>query len=85
MTNPSHVSPVDMLRSQARATLDLPPPATCKAIREAAGVPRAQMALAIGVSESAVAFYERGLRTPRGEHRVRYVEALTALREEVTR
>ena len=80
-----NVSPVDMLRNQARATLDLPPPAVCKAIREAAGVPRAQLGLAIGVSEASIAYYERGLRAPRGEHRIRYVEALTALRVEVTR
>ena len=78
-------SPIEMLRSQARATLDLPPPAKCRAIREAAGVPRAQLAIAIGVSEASIAFYERGLRSPRGDHRVRYVEALKALREEVTR
>jgi transcriptional regulator with XRE-family HTH domain len=76
---------LDILRTQARATLDLPPPAKCRAIREAAGVPRAQLVLAIGVSEASIAFYERGLRTPRGQHRIRYVEALSVLREEVRR
>jgi DNA-binding XRE family transcriptional regulator len=76
---------MEILRSQARATLDLPPPAKCRAIREAAGVPRAQLALVIGVSEASIAFYESGDRTPRGDHRIRYVEALKVLREEVGR
>jgi DNA-binding transcriptional regulator YiaG len=85
VTKTNDVSPVDMLRSQARAAIDLPPPAKCQAIREAAGVSRAQLAMALSVSEASVAYYERGLRTPRGENRIRYVAALTALREEMTR
>ena len=65
MTDTTDVSRIETLKSLARAALDLPSPPARQAIREAAGVSRAQLARAIGVSEGSVAYYERGLRTPR--------------------
>lgn len=75
-------SDLENLRTEARAWLELPGPAVCKEARTKAGVSRARLASRVGVSEGSIGFYERGLRRPRGEHLIRYVEAINALREE---
>lgn len=56
----------------------LPPPADCVAIRVEAGLTREQLAAAIGVTDSALALWEKGARRPSHQHAVRY---LTVLRE----
>ena len=85
MTKTNDVSPVAMLRSQARATLDLPPPAKCQAIREAAWrVPR-ETGHGSRCQRSLRRLLRAWVADAAGENRIRYVAALTALREEMTR
>jgi len=73
------------LREEARARLDLPSPAACKAIRCAAGISRRRLADEVGVTEGAVAYWERGLRKPTGTHLLEYRSALEAMRDETLR
>lgn len=61
----------------------LPPPATARAIRRAAGVSQARLAVELGVHRVTVARWELGTRTPSGRHRLAYVELLEDLRREV--
>lgn len=74
---------LETLRKEVRINRELPSPAMRKDIRCAAGVSRSRLALAVGVSEVSIGFYERGLRSPKGENLIRYVEALHVLEEEV--
>lgn len=80
-----HLEDFEGLRQEVRARLDLPPPHARKAIRRAAGASRSRVARGVGVSESAIGYYERGLRTPRNEHLLRYAAVLAVLREEAIR
>jgi DNA-binding XRE family transcriptional regulator len=57
----------------------LPPPRERRQVRELAGLSQRRIGDEIGVSGQAVAHYEAGTRTPRGERLMRYVAILTEL------
>jgi transcriptional regulator with XRE-family HTH domain len=67
------------LRELVQARKTLPEPSLRRAIRESAGVSLRQVAAYVGVTSSAVHFWEHG-REPSPEHLPRYVEALQILR-----
>ncbi|WP_249351004.1 helix-turn-helix transcriptional regulator [Microbispora sp. H10836] len=69
------------IRERVQQRRDLPPPSTCRALRQAAGLRIADVAEAVGVTTQAVSYWELGRRTPRGRYREAYLEALNALRE----
>lgn len=71
----------DQIRSRLRVRGDLPTPTERRAIREAAGLSRQELADAIGVTPAAVGHWEQGKRTPSGIYLDRYVEAIRTLRE----
>ena len=70
----------EVLAAGAERRLVLPEPERRKAIRVAAGVTQREVASLIGVTKVTIHRYESGDREPRGERRVRYAEALEALR-----
>jgi DNA-binding XRE family transcriptional regulator len=59
---------------------ELPPPATRRALRLAAGVTQGEIAEACGVTRQAVCQWERGIATPGRAALVRYIEVLRLLR-----
>lgn len=63
---------------------DLLLPPRGQRIREGAGLTQAELATSLGVSDAAVSRWERGLRRPRGETLVAYVEALLRLERATT-
>lgn len=67
--------------TKAQALKRLPPPSLARAIREAARVSQVDVAEDLDVHPTTVARWEAGLRRPRGELLVRYVELLDQLRE----
>ncbi len=72
---------IALLEESLNARRSLPPPATRRALRQAAGVSRVAVARACGVTRQAVAHWEAGTRQPRAEHLTLYVEVLRLLRE----
>lgn len=70
---------IDVLVSEAKARLDLPPPEARRQIREAAGVSCAAIGEVIGVSRDAVLKWERGQRRPSPRHAHQYNEILNRL------
>lgn len=77
-------APMSALAEHVRQARRLPPPAVARAIRGAADVSQQQIADELGVNRVSVARWELGLRVPRGELRLRYVDLLDQL-EHVTR
>ena len=73
----------DRVMEEVRLLRSLPPPEERRAIREAAQQSRDAVGRAIGISGAAIAGYEAGTRTPRGEHLRQYASLLTALRREI--
>ncbi len=69
-----------VLEAVADRRLALPPINVRRAIRVAAGVTQGEVGALVGVTKVSICRYEAGKREPRGERRVRYVEALEALR-----
>lgn len=67
------------LRATIRRAQSLPPPEKRIALREAAGVSRADLASAVGVTPGAVWMWEMGKRQPTGIRLKRYIEALDVL------
>ncbi len=65
---------------EALAFVTLPKPAECRRIRERAGLSQVTVGAALGVTDVAVARYELGQRTPRGDLLVRYSRLLSSLR-----
>ena len=61
----------------------LPGPEYRRALRLEAGLSLSDMADRLGVTRSAVSRWERGLRNPRVDNRVRYSELLAELKEVV--
>jgi DNA-binding transcriptional regulator YiaG len=72
---------LDELAEHVRTRKALPAPPERRAIREAAGVTLAQVAVVVGVTRSAVSFWELGESEPRGENLRRYSDVLRVLRE----
>lgn len=64
---------------RAAALIGLPDPASCRAIRERAGVSQRALGAAIGCTQSAVSKWEDGTQLPRGDSLIAYVIALQAL------
>jgi hypothetical protein len=73
----------EYLRRRIQEWRELPPPDECRRLVEACDVPIRDIADSIGVTDAAVRQWLRGERTPRGELRRRYVEAMRVLREAV--
>jgi transcriptional regulator with XRE-family HTH domain len=67
--------------AEAAARKFLPEPSTCRAIRQAAGLPLRSIADDLGVTRQAVFQWETGLRRPSGENLTRYLELLASLVE----
>lgn len=72
---------LEALNRKTEALRGLPSPAMRRAIREAAGASQEDVGQAVGVHRETVSRWERGLRRPRGEQLVSYVELLDRLRE----
>ena len=75
------INGTEELVQRVQLARSLPDPKMRRAIREAAGATQLEVAKAVGVCRATIAHYERGAKTPRGEHLVRYVDVLRALRE----
>ena len=69
------------LSERVKAHAELPPPATRRALRQAAGVSLADVADVVGVTRQAVSLWELGARTPRNTNLRAYVEILRIFRE----
>jgi DNA-binding transcriptional regulator YiaG len=77
-----------MLEAQGRQALlrkvslhrQLPPPKSCRVIRELSGVSTADVANALGVTRQTISNWENGKRAPRGPHLEGYLEILDLLR-----
>ena len=54
---------------------------TAREIRDAARITQAEIAMECGVTDQAVALWEAGKRTPRGEPALRYARLLDQLRQ----
>jgi len=72
----------DLLREVHEARR-LPPPATAREIRRAAGLTQPQVATELGVHRVTLARWELGTRSPRGPLRLRYAKLLSDLQREV--
>jgi DNA-binding transcriptional regulator YiaG len=72
----------DEIRSRLHGR-ELPTPEECREIRENAGLSQQEVADAVGVAKATISHWEAGARTPRGVLRIRYAEAIRALREAV--
>lgn len=71
------------VRKAVRTAVDqrpaLPEPHLRRTLRRKSGLSQEELAGAIGVSGAALGRWENGTRTPRGENRERYAEALDEL------
>lgn len=75
----------EKLSSKVRAYYRLPPCETRREIRENAGLSINDVARELGVSHSAVFYWETGRNRPSGEHRIAYsllLEELEALEDD---
>jgi transcriptional regulator with XRE-family HTH domain len=68
------------LEAYLKANRDLPDPPMRRAIREAAGASRVDVAAEVGVSKYAVMQWEQGTRFPSRRHVVAYARVLRELR-----
>jgi DNA-binding transcriptional regulator YiaG len=69
----------DALLRQVRSLQQLPLPEVRIAIRRSAGVSLREMATVLGVSPSALRWWETGERRPSPNHRVAYIALLAEL------
>jgi DNA-binding transcriptional regulator YiaG len=84
MWSPYHIdmeSTADRLRARLRVVQALPPVQERAPLRERAGLSRADLAAAIGVTAGAVWLWEKGKRQPSGTLLEKYLEALRLLEE----
>lgn len=79
----SQAAGADALVTLARLRADLAS-GRARRIREAARLSQAEVAEAIGTTQPAVAGYESGRRTPRGERAARYADLLARLEREAS-
>jgi DNA-binding XRE family transcriptional regulator len=70
----------DALIGQLTTRRRLPPPATRRAIRVAAGATQDDVAAVVRVHRETISRWESGRREPRRLHLVRYIEILENLR-----
>ncbi|MFJ7069866.1 helix-turn-helix domain-containing protein [Streptomyces sp. NPDC101115] len=75
------VTITERINSRMRLRSDLPEPDERRQIREAAGLSQQEIADALGVSRSAIAQWEQGVRYPRERYRAAYAEALDAMKK----
>jgi DNA-binding transcriptional regulator YiaG len=71
------------LTRQIEVRRELPPPAVRRALRKAAGASLADVAAVVGVTDTAVAYWETGARSPRARNLETYLEVLRAFRQVV--
>ena len=76
---------METIQTLAETHRSLPAPRVRRGLRLAAGLALEDLAEVVGVGKATVSRWERGLREPRGEPRVRYAAALRQLREVVGR
>jgi transcriptional regulator with XRE-family HTH domain len=69
--------------ARTRARRGLPSPAARRLLREQSGLTQSELARLLDVSRPAVAKYENGTRTPRGDVALRYVEVLGEIAREL--
>lgn len=67
------------LEARVAGILQLPPPAVCRLLREAAGLTQDDIAIAVGVNRETVARWELGTRAPEELNRKNYREVLDFL------
>lgn len=72
-----------MNAAEIAAAKVLPPPATRRALRLAAGLTTQEIADIVGVTRDAISKYELGTRQPTGPRRTAYAKALADLRRYV--
>jgi DNA-binding transcriptional regulator YiaG len=75
------LDPLEALLGEAAARRTLPGPAERRRLREGADLSLGQIACVLGVTRQAVARWEQGSATPRGNLAVRYRDLLERLRE----
>ena len=68
--------------ARARAQRRLPAPVVRRQLRESLGLTQEDIAGAVGVTRSAVAYWELGRRTPQGETAAAYIAVLDRLATE---
>lgn len=71
------------LLDEVRQAAKLPPPATARMIRVAAGVSQDRLAQELGVHRMTVVRWETGERAPRGVHRALYARLLQDLQQAI--
>lgn len=74
---------LETLLERVRDLKRLPEPEVRRFLREQAGLSYREIAEALGVSHTAVRHWERGERTPSGDHLHGYASLIEQLREEV--
>jgi len=80
MTDPSSTTAVaDAVSQEIDIRRRLPSPQMRRALRVASGLSAAELAALMGVTRQAVSKWERGVRTPRGQHLATYVAVLERL------
>jgi DNA-binding transcriptional regulator YiaG len=70
------------LRKQIVLRRSLPPPRERRELRQAAGLSRQELAVALGVAYSTVYGWETGAHLPRRRHLEPYLEVLAVLRDQ---
>ena len=73
---------IDALRDRVRANRELPPPATRRELRKRAGLSLQDIGDALGVTRTAVLFWEQGTRRPGKRTLARYADILAMLAAE---
>jgi DNA-binding transcriptional regulator YiaG len=68
------------IRAAVSANRRLPTPATCRALRQEAGLTLEQVASSIGVSRQCVANWEAGRARPTRDNLALYLEAIELIR-----
>ncbi|MGC3953415.1 MAG: helix-turn-helix transcriptional regulator [Propionicimonas sp.] len=68
------------LVAKALRIRSLPAPSMRRALRQNANLPMEDIAAELGVTRQTVSNWERGVRTPRGQHLERYLSVLNDLR-----
>jgi DNA-binding transcriptional regulator YiaG len=71
--------------AKSRAIRELPPPHVCRRIRDRAGLSDRDVAAVLGVSHTAVWYWETGQRRPAGANLEGYVKFLNLLQQERAR
>jgi transcriptional regulator with XRE-family HTH domain len=77
--------PLDAAVALARARRRFPSPEARRVLRERAGISQNDIAVALGVTRTAVCLWESGEREPRAENLQKYLALLDRLAQEALR